>query len=153
MAPRTIEHMFDSELAPSLTDRELETLTATEFASWDEVESDRQMIPDGLDEWGPGPSLASVLSSIDPGRLSAHNTVVLMKAHSRQVSHDQAGYYRSIGEVATAVPTGEDGLPNRTEEWFEYADMEVRAALTLTRRAADSELSLAHDLLERLPPV
>jgi len=93
------------------------------------VASDRQMIPDRLDEWGPGPFLAAVLSSIDPSRLNGHDTVVLMKAHARQVAHDQAAYYISIGEVAAAVPTSEDGPPVRTEEWFEYASMEVRAAL------------------------
>lgn len=122
--------MFVLELATQLSDEEVEALTATEFASRDEVASERQMIPVGLDEWVPGPFLAAVLSSIDPSRLNGHDTVVLMKAHARQVAHDQAGYYSSIGEVATAVPTGEDGPPGRTEEWFEYASLEVRAALT-----------------------
>jgi len=117
------------------------------------VASDRQMIPDRLDEWGPGPFLAAVLSSIDPSRLNGHDTVVLMKAHARQVAHDQAAYYISIGEVAAAVPTSEDRPPVRTEEWFEYASMEVRVALTLTRRAAESELDFAYDLVERLPSV
>lgn len=148
-----VEHMFDSEPIPQLSDREIEALTVAEAAAWDDVASDRQMIPDGLDEWGPGPFLAAVLSSIDASRLNGHDTVVLMKAHARQVAHDQAGYYGSVGEVATAVPTGKDGPPLRTEDWFEYANMEVRAALTLTRRAADSELDFAYDLIERLPSV
>ena len=151
--PCTVEHMFDLELIPLVSDGEIEALTAAELAAWDEVVSERQMIPGGLDEWSPGPFLAAVLSSIDPSRLNGHDAVVLMKAHARQVAHDQAGYYSSIGEVATAVPTGEVGPPERTEEWFEYANMEVRAALTLTRRAADSELDLAYDLIERLPSV
>lgn len=145
--------MFDSDLAPLLSDRELEALTADEFAAWDEAESDRQLIPPGLDEWAPGPYLTAVLSSLDPFRLNGHDAVVLMKAHARQVSHDQAGFYRSIGEVATAVPTGQEGPPERSEEWFEYANMELRAALTLTRRAADSEIGLAYDLIERLPSI
>jgi len=145
--------MFDSELIPQLSDREIEALTVAEAAAWDDAASDRQMIPDRLDEWSPGPFLAAVLPSIDPSRLNGHDTVVLMKAHARQVAHDQAGYYSSVAEVATAIPTDEEGPPERTEEWFEYASMEVRAALTLTRRAADSELDFAYDLVERLPSV
>ena len=145
--------MFDSELAPQLSDREIEALTATEFAAWDETEPDDVRLPGRLDGWAPGPYLAVVLSSIDPSRLNSQDTVVFSKAQARLVAHDQAGYYRSIGEVATAVPDGADGPPERTEEWFEYTNMELRAALTLTRRAADIELGLAYDLIERLPAV
>jgi hypothetical protein len=107
--------MFDSELIPQLSDREIEALTVAEAAARDDVASDGQMIPDRLDEWRPGPFLAAVLSSIDPSRLNGHDTVVLMKAHARQVAHDQSGYYSSVAEVATAVPAGEDGPPERTE--------------------------------------
>ncbi|MEA1902604.1 MAG: hypothetical protein U9N56_03670, partial [Actinomycetota bacterium] len=133
--------MFDLELAPRFSDQELEQLTVSEFAAWDGVEPDRHLVPADLDSWEPGPWLAAVLSSIDPARVNGHDIVTLMRAHSRQVAHDQAGYYRSIGEVATAVPTGDDGPPERSQEWYEYANMEVRAALTLTRRAADSNAS------------
>jgi hypothetical protein len=144
--------MFDIELEPRFSDEEIEAITAAEFAAWDETESDRQVIPSDLDEWAPGPYLGAVLSAIDPNTVTGHDRVILMKAHARQVAHDQAAYYRSIGDVATAVPDSPDPL-GRSDEWFEYANMEVRAALTLTRRAADSELGFAYDLLERLPSI
>lgn len=143
--------MFYPELEPQLNDRDLEALTAAEFAAWDTIEPDRHLIPDGLEEWAPGPFLGVVLSSIDCSKLSGHDAVTVMKAFARQVSHDQAGYYRTVGEVAMAVPTGEYGSVERSEEWFEYANLELRAALTLTRRAADTELGNVYDLLERLP--
>ena len=144
--------MFDLELEPQFSDQEIEAITVAEFAVWDQDSSETQIIPSDLAEWEPGPYLGVVLSAIDPARVTGHDRVTLMKAHARQVSHDQAAYYRSIGEVATSVPNSPDPLV-RSDEWFEYANMEVRAALTLTRRAADSELGFAHDLLERLPEV
>ncbi len=145
--------MFDYDLPSLLTGPELESLAAAGLAAWDETESDRQLIPTDLDEWIPGPHLSAVLSSIDSSRLNGHGAVIVMRAWAHQVSHDQAGYYRSIREVATAVPTDENGPPLRSEQWFEYTNLELRAALTLTRRAADSELGFAYDLVERLPAV
>ena len=149
---RIIERMFDLELEPQFSDQEIEAITAAEFAAWDETEPDRQVIPDDLAEWAPGPYLGAILSAVDPSKVTGHDRVILMKAHARQVAHGQAAYYRSIGEVATSLPNSADPLV-RSDEWFEYANMEVRAALTLTRRAADSELGFAYDLLERLPSV
>lgn len=146
--------MFDhelEELQPILSDVELETLTAAEFAAWDEDPSAHQLIPDDLDSWLPGPFLAAVLGSIDPAMVNGHDAVRLMRAHARQIAHDQAAYYRSVGEVARTVPTGEDGPAERTTEWFEDTNLEGRAALTLTRRAADMELGNAYDLLVRFP--
>lgn len=84
----TIEHMFDSELTPRFSNRELEAISAAELVAWDEMASDREMIPGGLDEWGPGPFLAAVLSSIDASWLNGHDAVVVMKARARQVAHD-----------------------------------------------------------------
>lgn len=144
--------MFDIEFAPQLTDQEIEALTATEFAQFDDGADERQWIPDDLDKWVPGPHLGVVLSSIDSSRLSGHDSVKVLKARSRQVAHEQAGYYSSLGDVATAIPHDPDGF-DRSDEWFEYANMEVRAALTLTRRAADSELGNAQVFLKRLPQV
>lgn len=96
MEPRTIEHMFDLELEPQLSGPELEALTASEFAAWDYSDLDRHLIPDDLDRWSPGPILGAVLSSVDPSKVNGHDLVILMKAHSRQVAHDHAAYYRLI---------------------------------------------------------
>lgn len=143
--------MFDHQLAPILSDDEIERLSAAELATCDFTELDRHSIPPDLDDWAPGPYLAVVLSATDPGKVNGADAVILMRAHARQVAHQQAGYYRSIGEVATAIPTGEDGPALRSEEWYEYANLEVRAALTLTRRATDNEMGTAQDLVARLP--
>lgn len=147
--------MFDQPLEslPVLSDQGLEELTAAEFASWENSDQGCHVIPPDLDSWVPGPFLAVVLSSIDPTKVTGHDAVTVMKAHARQVSHEQAGYYRSVGGVATATPTGGDDPAERSEEWFEYTNLEVRAALTLTRRAADMEIGNAYDLLERFPPL
>lgn len=149
-APDRVEHMFDIELEPLLSDEGLEALTASELASLPAGTS-LQALPADLDEWMPGPFLAVILSTIDRSKLNGHQLVTLLRAETRQISHQQAGYYRTLSEVATAVPTGADGPAERSDEWFEYTNMEVRAALTMTRRTADSELDLAYDIVERIP--
>ena len=146
--------MFDPELENELSDADFHRLTVEELDAWTvPSEQGRQMIPAGLDEWSPGPFLAAVLSAVDHSKLNGFDLVVVMRAHARQIAPEQANYYASIGEGARCEPTGVDGLPERSDEWFEFAALEVRAALALTRRAADSELGLAHDLTERLPAV
>lgn len=142
--------MFDMEIEPLLSDVELEALTAREHAGWP-GEDPGPEIPHDLDEWAPGPFLGVILSAIDRSRLNGHQLVTLLKAETRQVAHRQAGYHRTLSEVAKAVPTGVDGPAERSNEWFEYTSMEIRAALTLTRRAADSELDLAYVIIERIP--
>ncbi|MEA1903983.1 MAG: DUF222 domain-containing protein, partial [Actinomycetota bacterium] len=141
--------MFDLELAPRFSDQELEELTVSEFAAWDGVEPDRHLVPPNLDTWEPGPRLAAVLSSVDRSSLSGFDTVRIMKARNRQVAHDQAELAADMVEVSYRA----DAEMGRTEEAFEYASDEIRAALTLTRRAAESELGFATDLWERLPQV
>lgn len=147
--------MFDSDIEregfSEPPTQVLEQLTADGWA-WDD-ESDRHAIPDGLDHWLPGPYLAAVLSSIDVSKLNGFDLVMVLRARARQTACDQAGYYNTISEVARAVPTGQNGMPVRTDEWFEYAADELRTALTLTRRAADSEIDFAYQLEERLPQV
>jgi hypothetical protein len=108
-----------------------------------------QRIPAGLDEWSPGPYLAAALSSIDRSRLSGYDLVVVMRARARQLSHDQAELLADMVEVSHCA----DAKFGRLDEAFEYAAHEIRAALTLTRQAAESELDLATDLRERLPQV
>jgi protein involved in temperature-dependent protein secretion len=76
-----------------------------------------------------------------------------MKAHERQVSHHQAGSMADAAEIAHTAP-GDAGSPaERFQEAAEFASTEIRAALNMTRRAADNRLSWAMDLRERLPHV
>ncbi|MDH5373394.1 MAG: 13E12 repeat family protein, partial [Acidimicrobiia bacterium] len=99
----------------------------------------------------PGPVLAGYLASIDIATLSGYARVVVMRAHSRMVSHYQAHLYSDMAAVVDALDES-DGLED-LELVIESAAAEIRAALRLTRRAADSELALAMDLRERLPRV
>ena len=106
-------------------------------------------LPDGLEEMPPGPELGVLLASVDRTRLTGHDLVVLLAARARQVSFDQAELYADIAEVAHAT---EPDTVDRSEVVVEYSSDEIRAALSLTRRAADSALDLASGL-ERLPRV
>ncbi|MGF1618783.1 MAG: DUF222 domain-containing protein [Acidimicrobiia bacterium] len=106
-------------------------------------------IPAGLDTMNPGPGLAAVLSTIDPFSLPGWARVKLIQACQRQLSSTNGGFYTSL----TAL----------TEHMIEYdedcvlggeaAAYELRAALRLTRRGADTELDLAEELSQRLPAV
>ena len=111
-------------------------------------------IPSDLAEMEPGIVLAAVLSAIDIDSLTGHDRVIVMAAHQRMASHYQAQVYASMAAVADAVT---ERLHNDGETDFEVVEdacsSEIRAALRLTRKAADSELSIARDLKTRLPAV
>lgn len=72
-----------------------------------------------------------------------------MRARSRQVAHDQAELLADMAEVAHCA----DADLGRLDEAFEYASMEIRAALSMTRRAAEAELAFATEMRELLPMV
>ena len=104
-------------------------------------------VPPGLDEMAPGPVLAAYLSGIDVHAVSGYDRVVVLRAHQRMASHYQAHTYTDMTAITQALR--DDG--ESYEE--ELASAEIRAALNLTRRAADTELSFAMDLRQRLPQV
>ncbi|MEA1903139.1 MAG: DUF222 domain-containing protein, partial [Actinomycetota bacterium] len=128
------------------TEVDYEGLTA-EAESW--ADSDRHVLPDDLESIPPGPFLAGILSGVDRSCLSGHDTVRVMQANNRLVGHYQAELAADMVEVSYRT----DAELGRSEEAWEYASDEIRAALTLTRRAAESELGFATDLWERLPQV
>lgn len=110
---------------------------------------DSPSIPVGLDGMEPGIPLAALLSSIDLDALSGHDRVIVMAAHQRMASHYQAQVYASMASVADAVA---DTLDHEDLELAEAAgSSEIRAALRLTRRAADHELSIARGFQLRVP--
>lgn len=106
--------------------------------SWVEssLPSDLERIPAGL-------FLEVALHGVDRARLSAADTVRLVKARDRQISHLQAEKARDIAQCVTRCGDPSD----------EVAVSEVGAALVLTDTAARGELELADHLVNRLPQV
>ncbi len=108
---------------------------------------DFEAIPPGLADMPPGPELSAALASIDVAKVSAYDRVVVLEAHQRMMSHHAAHLY----EAMTAIV---DTMSDDDPEWaVEAAATEIRCALRLTRRAADTELLYALDLRDRLPGV
>jgi hypothetical protein len=112
----------------------------------------RQLIPEGLAAVAPGPELAGVLAGIELSRLSGYDCVEVLKVRYRQLNHERARLMATMVEVGLCGIGPDDELP-RTVIPDEFTADEIRAALVLTRRAADSQFWLAHDLLTRLPAV
>ncbi|MFQ5516661.1 MAG: DUF222 domain-containing protein [Acidimicrobiia bacterium] len=116
---------------------------------FDETYGQLEAIPRGLDEMTPGPVLAAFLSSIDVGEVSGYDRIVVLRAHSRMMSHYAARVYEDMAAVSDYMTEVDDD----PELAVECAAAEIRVALHLTRRAADVELDFAIQLRQRLPRV
>jgi hypothetical protein len=106
-----------------------------------------------LAQIAPGPELAAVLARLDRSRLNGYELVEVAKATSRQVAHYQAELLATVWESAYCPPGDATSPPERTTTPDEHAADEIRWALTLTRRAADTLLGTAYQLVEVLPMV
>jgi hypothetical protein len=98
----------------------------------------------------PGADLGVALATIDRSRLSESDLVTVMQAWARQLAHAQAQFYVSMNAVAEAMA---DAAGSDMQLAQDLAASEIRAALSWTRRAADAQLDLARELLERHPQV
>ena len=103
-----------------------------------------------LEEVEPGLELAGWLMAYSDVRMSGYDRIVVLRAHQRMASHYAAQVLRDMAEVSAAF-VAEDSVNVQSAD--EYAAAEIRAALRLTRRSADAELSFALDLQRRLPQV
>jgi hypothetical protein len=110
-----------------------------------------QVIPEDLADVPPGPRLSAVLSGIDLGRLSGFDCVRVLQARYRQLNHDRAALMTAMVEVGLSGPAPDDLARMAVPD--EFSADEIRAALMLTRRAAETQFSLAYDLITRLPAV
>lgn len=79
-------------------------------------------------------------------------TVEVLKAQFRQVNHERARLMAAMVEVGLCG-VGPAGESPRMAVPDEFSADEIRAALMLTRRAADAQFWLAYDLVSRLPAV
>jgi hypothetical protein len=110
---------------------------------------DTPAIPTGLDTMEPGPGLAAVLSTIDPFAVSGRARVKLIQARQRQLSATNGGFYTSVSALSEyMIEYDEDPVLGG-----EAAAYELRAALRLTRRSAETEIGFAEELSRRLPAV
>lgn len=114
---------------------------------FDSQECATERIPSGLDQMAPGPVLGAFLSSVDIDGLSGYDRVVVLRARQRMASHYQAQVYTDMAGIVASL----DDPTSRFQGTTELASAEIRAALHLTRRSADIELSFALDLKQRLP--
>ncbi len=113
-------------------------------------DTEHEGIPAGMDEMSPGPALAAFLSTIDVDRVSGYDRVVVLRAAQRMASHFQAQVYAAMAAVAESMEEIDFGEPDLA---WEAAATEIRAALRLTRRAAEWELCTALEVRQRLPRV
>jgi hypothetical protein len=91
------------------------------------------------------------LASIDVDAVSGHDRVVVLRAQQRMASHVQAQVYAAMAAVADHMDHVE--FADDPELAWEASATEIRAALRLTRRAAESELDMAIGVRRRLPRV
>ncbi len=108
--------------------------------------AENQVIPD-LDQVAPGPELAAALATINVSSLSGYDQVVVLRAHQRMASHYAAHTYADMAAISATIHQSEDDY----QIAHEATAAEIRVALCLTRRAADTELNLALDLQHRVP--
>ena len=107
-----------------------------------------ETIPSNLDDLQPGPELGGVLACIDDvDDLSAHDKILVMRAHQRQRSFHDAELYRTMASVTN------DLQEDHPQYGLEAASAEIQCALHLTRRATEKELAFALELQFRLPQV
>ena len=117
-----------------------------------DVECDSELavlvgVPSNLEEIPPGYVLAAVLDDIDINVCSGYDRVRVLQAQERMRAHYAARSYHTMTKVMDAID--EDDMAADMVE--QAAASEVAAALRLTRRAADVEMSLALQLQRRLP--
>ncbi len=104
----------------------------------------------GLAHIPAGPGLAAGLACLDLRALTGSQVVDVLKARYRQNNHDRAQLFAVIAEV---LHRGQAETSVLEEYPGEFASDEVRAALVLTRRAADSLCDLAESVVRELPTV
>lgn len=105
----------------------------------------------GLDLMPPSLLTAVAVAGLDVGLLADPSDVVrFLTVKARLVAHHQAGLYEGMMAVLAEYERLDGGFDVET---FRSATAELRACLRLTRNAANQELELASDLLDRLPTV
>ena len=116
------------------------------------IDDNLDWVPENLDAIPPGAVLGAMLDHIDLGACSGHDRIRVLKARQRQIAHYQAQSYADMAAVVDELQETCEDSP-----FVDGAAMagsaEIAAALRMTRRRADGEVSLALELQCRLPSV
>lgn len=139
--PEVLSGESDDQLAYLITIDEMAT-------GW--LEPERHILPNDLEDIPAGPFLAAIVASVASTKLNGYDAVRLLKAEARLAASHEAGKLAAMVEVAMAPPGDADSPVERSYEATEYAACEIAAELTLTRRAAESQLDEAFSLSGRL---
>lgn len=108
-------------------------------------------LPIPIDAPAPSMVTAALLDWVDPAGVCSAEKVRLLRARARMVAHHQAQLLAAMMDIVDEYRALDDEADFALA--MESAVAEIRAALSVTRRAAESDLSLAWTLRERLPMV
>ena len=105
-----------------------------------------------LSDVATGPDLSAALSAVDRSTVDGHALVLLLRARARQIAHEQA---QLLADLVALTDTwrAEDTPAVLAEHAAESSALEAATALRWTRRAAESWVGLAEDVVGRLPAV
>ncbi len=90
-----------------------------------------------------------MVDQLDLSTISGLEQIAVLRAQHRQASHHQAMVYRAMEAIATTMEDEFDDPESQTHA----ATVEIRAAQRLTRRAAETELAMALELIRRVPVI
>jgi hypothetical protein len=107
-------------------------------------------VPDELETVPPGAILAELLEALAVDKVSGFDTVRLLEAAYRQLSHVRAVFLSILRETGLRRP-GSVATVERTKAPNEFACEEARAALVWSRARAASTYGFATDVFDRLP--
>jgi hypothetical protein len=101
-----------------------------------------------------GPALCTALAQIDPAVVTGYEMVLVLRARGRQGNYERGMFLAAVAETVRRTDS-EHGVLAEHElgDRRAWNIGELRAALVLTRTAANSLGALAHDLAQRLPAV
>lgn len=138
-----------SERMGGLTDSDVYEMTRGLMAEDSDL-GEPDVLPDGLEDMAAGVFLAAMLASVDVSSLTGYDVVRYVQAQQRLVSHDNAGLYAGVAEMAYAY---QPDTTARLDIPAEFASDELQTALVKTRRSADGDLDLALQLRDQLSDV
>ena len=100
-----------------------------------------------------GAELAAALHALPLAAVPNDRMLGVLRAHYRQLCHEQARFAAALVEVARCDGIPAPGVVSRTAGPDRYAEHESRAALRWTRSAAEAEHAMAEFVHGELPVV